>query len=298
MTTPFRPRPCSFVPRVGVPQLAHLGCTSVPCAPWGYRNRRPGEDSRCARLCSGNERQNNLICLSNAYWHAYFPRWFHWSTIQMVQCITWQRMPAHCHMQDPAPLSAICVVGACVEGRSVLNQGVSSTVPCKRPLCGWMYFLEVLWMPRPTRARRDSLLPPLPTMGVPHGGGGAMPFFSTKGATQITSVMNPLKTYWPMAFVLGAAREQRILTVYSRIPLSIQPYSCQCTAVYWKYTAQCLHRILQVLPILYALVRTVNWATTPHMPLTCFSSNHSYHYVYACPSNGDGAPFEEHSRIL
>ena len=55
-------------------------------------------------------------------------------------------------------------------------------------------------MPRPTRASRDWCLTPVPTMGLPHGGGSAMPLFSTMVATQITSLMNLLKSYWPMAF--------------------------------------------------------------------------------------------------
>ena len=60
--------------------------------------RRQGKDWRCARLCSGNERQRELICLSNAHAHANFPRWFHWTTIQVVQCDTSQRMPGHRHI--------------------------------------------------------------------------------------------------------------------------------------------------------------------------------------------------------
>ena len=43
MTTPIQPRPCSFMPRVGVPQGAHLGCTSAQCAVWGYRDTQAGE---------------------------------------------------------------------------------------------------------------------------------------------------------------------------------------------------------------------------------------------------------------
>ena len=70
------------------------------------------KDWRCARLCSGNERQRELICLSNAYVHANFPRWFHWTTIKVVQRDTSQRMPGHRHIKDPSPLSAICVFGA------------------------------------------------------------------------------------------------------------------------------------------------------------------------------------------
>ena len=64
-----------------------------------------------------------------------------------------------------------------------------------------------------------------------------MPLLSTMIATQITSLGNVLKSYWPMAFVLGATREHRILLVYGRIPPSIRPYTCQYVAVYWKYTA-------------------------------------------------------------
>ena len=64
-----------------------------------------------------------------------------------------------------------------------------------------------------------------------------MPLFSTRGATQITSVMNLLKSYWRMAFVLGATSEHRILLVYRRIPPSIRPYTCEYTAAYLNYTA-------------------------------------------------------------
>ena len=97
------------------------------------RTRRQGKDWRCARLCSGNERQRELICLSNAHAHANFPRWFHWTTIQVVQCDTSQRMPGHRHMRDPSPLSAICVVGAhsggevCVETGGVLHSPMQGT---------------------------------------------------------------------------------------------------------------------------------------------------------------------------
>ena len=97
-------------------------------------------------------------------------------------------------------------------------------------------------MPRPARAHRDCFLTPLPTMGLPHvGGGSVMPLFSTMVAIRITSVMNLLKSYWPIAFVLGATREHRILLVHGCIPLSIRPHTCQYTAVNLKYTAQCLH---------------------------------------------------------
>ena len=68
-----------------------------------------------------------------------------------------------------------------------------------------------------------------------------MQLFSTMVATQVTSLMNLLKSHWPMAFVLGATREHRILLVYGRIPPSIRLYTCQYTAVYWKYTANCLY---------------------------------------------------------
>ena len=53
----------------------------------------------------------------------------------------------------------------------MLNQVVCSIVTCEGALCGWMYLMEVLWMPRHIRAGRDSFLTPLPTMVVPHGGG-------------------------------------------------------------------------------------------------------------------------------
>ena len=95
--------------------------------------RRQGKDWRRARLSSGNERQRELICLSNAHAHANFPRWFHWTTIQVVQCDTSQRMPGHRHMRDPSPLSAICVVGAhsvgevCVETGGVLHSPMQGT---------------------------------------------------------------------------------------------------------------------------------------------------------------------------
>ena len=82
-----------------------------------------------------------------------------------------------------------------------------------------------MWMQRPTRAGRDWFLTPKPTTGLPLGGGSGMPFFSTMGATQITSLMNLLKSYWPMAFVLGATREHRVLLVYGSIPPSIRPYT-------------------------------------------------------------------------
>ena len=54
MTTPIQPRPCSFVLRVGVPQGAHLGCTSAQCAVWGYRGTQAREGlALCALMgCS------------------------------------------------------------------------------------------------------------------------------------------------------------------------------------------------------------------------------------------------------
>ena len=96
--------------------------------------RRQGKDWRRARLCSGNERQRELICLSNAHAHANFPRWFHWTTIQVVQCDTSQRMLRHRHMRDPSPLSAILInvlSGRIVLGRSVLKQVECSIVTAK-----------------------------------------------------------------------------------------------------------------------------------------------------------------------
>ena len=65
-----------------------------------------------------------------------------------------------------------------------------------------------------------------------------MPLFSTVGATQITSRMSLLMSYWPMVFVLGATSEHRILLVYGRIPPIIQPYTCEYTAACSKYTAK------------------------------------------------------------
>ena len=67
-----------------------------------------------------------------------------------------------------------------------------------------------------------------------------MPLFSTMGATQITSRMSLLMSYWPMAFVLGATSEHRILLVYGRIlevygerfvlnPTCCAPVACACT---------------------------------------------------------------------
>ena len=58
MTTPFQPRPCTFVPRVGVPQGAHILGVQVHNVQFAAtRTRKPRKDFRCARLCSGNERQ-------------------------------------------------------------------------------------------------------------------------------------------------------------------------------------------------------------------------------------------------
>ena len=73
---------------------------------------------------------------------------------------------------------------------------------------------------------RDWFLTPMPTMGVSHGRARTMPLFSTMGATQIISVMNLLKSYRPMAFVLGATRKHRILLVYGR------PYTSKYTDIY------------------------------------------------------------------
>ena len=98
--------------------------------------RRQGKDWRRARLCSRNERQRELICILNAHAHVNFPRWFHWTTIQVVQCDTSQRMPGHRHMRDPSPLSTICVVGAlsggevCVETGEVLHSPMQETPMC------------------------------------------------------------------------------------------------------------------------------------------------------------------------
>ena len=135
----------------------------------------------------------------------------------------------------PFALSARIVVG-----RSVLKTVECSIVPRKGPRCSWMYMEVVLWMPRPTRAGRVWFSTPKPTTGQPHGGASAMPLFSTMGATQITSLMNLLKSYWPMAFVLGATGKHRILLVYGPTPPSIRPYTSEYTAVYTKYTAHYL----------------------------------------------------------
>ena len=192
---------------------------------------RQGEDWRCARLCSGNERQRELICLSNAHAHANFPRWFHWTTIQEVQCSTSQRMPSHHHMKDPSPLSAICVVGAHNGGEVVHSptQGTPMRVDVHAP--GVVDANAYKGSPGLVFNSKAHHGP------APWGGGVAMPLFSTMGTTQITSLMNILKSYSPMAFVLGATSEHRILLVYGRIPPIIRPYTCRYTAVYSKYTA-------------------------------------------------------------
>ena len=100
----------------------------------------------------------------------------------------------------------------------MLNLVECSIVPRKGPRCGWMYMEVVLWMRKPTRAGRDWFLTPKPTRGLPRGGGSAMALFSTMVATQITSLMNLLKSYLPMAFVLWATREHRILLCTLREP--------------------------------------------------------------------------------
>ena len=84
---------------------AESWCTAR-CTSWVYKctmcslglQGHAGRGRIGARLCSGNERQRELICLSNAHAHANFPRWFHWTTIQVVQCDTSQRMPGHRHI--------------------------------------------------------------------------------------------------------------------------------------------------------------------------------------------------------
>ena len=107
-------------------------CTMCSLGQKGHAGMQE-KDWRCARLCIGNERQRELICLSNAHAHANFPRWFHWSTIQVVQCSTSQRRPGLRHMKVPSPLSAICVVGAhsggefCVESGGVLHSPMQGT---------------------------------------------------------------------------------------------------------------------------------------------------------------------------
>ena len=173
----------------------------------------------------------------------------------------------------------------------MLKQVECSIVPRKGPLCGWMYMEVVLWMRRPTTADRDWFSTPKPTTGLPHGGGSAMPLFSTMGATQITSVMNLLKSYWPMAFVLGATSEYRILLVYGRIPVSIRPYTRSIRRT--VCAESCM-----LCPCCMRLCARFHWATGPHMVGKCFCSNYSNHYVCECPSEGEGALFGEYSRIL
>ena len=122
----------------------------------------------------------------------------------------------------------------------MLNQVVCSIVPRKGLLCGWMYLVVVLWMPRPTRAGREWFLTPLPTMGLPHGGGGyAIVFYN--GCNTYYLPNESIEELWPMTFVLVATREHCILLVYVRIPPRLWPYTCQYTAVDCKYTAHCLH---------------------------------------------------------
>ena len=73
-----------------------------------------------------------------------------------------------------------------------------------------------------------------------------------------------LMSYWPMAFVLRATSEHRILPVYGRIPPSIRLYTWKYTAVYSKYTAKDLCSIVHAVRLLHAPVRTVslgNWPT-------------------------------------
>ena len=95
----------------------------------------------------------------------------------------------------------------------------------------------VLWIRRPRRAGPDCFFTHKPTTDLPHGGGSAMPLFSTMDAKQITSLMNLLTSYWPMAFVLGATSEHHILLAYGHLPPIIRPYTCEYMAVYSKYTA-------------------------------------------------------------
>ena len=59
-----------------------------------------------------------------------------------------------------------------MEVKSLFNQVVCSMVPCKGPLSGQMYVVEVLRLPKLTRGDQDWFLTPVPTMALPHGGGG------------------------------------------------------------------------------------------------------------------------------
>ena len=115
----------------------------------------------------------------------------------------------------------------------------------------------------------------------PMGGGNAMPLFSTMGATHITSLINLLKSYWPMGVVLGATLEHLILLVCCRMPVSIRPYT---GSIRLNDCAE--SRML--CPFCMRFFAWFHWATGPHMPLTCFCSNSSYDYVYECPSKGVG----------
>ena len=231
--------------------------------------RRQGKDFRYACLWRGNERHRELICLSNTHAHANSPRWFHWSTIQVVQCSASQRMPGHCHMRDPSPLSAICVVGA----HSGLEVYVESSGVLHSPMQGTPMRLDV-YGGGVVDAKAYNALPGLAFNscayhGPAHGGGSALPLFSTVVATQITSLMNLLKSYWPMAFVPGATREHRILLVYGRIPPGIRPYT---GSMRLPVCIECC----MLCPCCMRLCARFRWATGPHMPGTCFCSNYSY----------------------
>ena len=87
-------------------------------------------------------------------------------------------------------------------------------------------------MRRPTRAGRVWFSTPKPTTGLPHGGGSAMPLFSTMGATKITSRMSLLMTtgLWlsslgPLVSTVYYQYTAVYLRVYGRIPGSIRPYT-------------------------------------------------------------------------
>ena len=127
-------------------------------------------------------------------------------------------------------------------------------------------------MPRPTRVARDWFLTRLPTMGLPHGGGGsAMPLFSTMVATQLTSLMRLLNSYWPMAFVLGATRGHRILQEYGIRRLASASLCTEAegrgdwpSRVQYWYTAVYLRvhgRILEVYGSIFAM--NIPLATEP-----------------------------------
>ena len=133
---------------------------------------------------------------------------------------------------------AICVVGAHSGGEVCVETGVV----LHSPMQGTLMQLDVhgggVVDAKAYKGWPGVVFNSKATTGLPHGGGSAMPLFSTMGATQITSRMSLLMSYWPMVFVLGATSEHRILLVYGRIPPSIRPYTWKYTAVYSEYPAK------------------------------------------------------------